>query len=1186
MTSFFLCGDSLAWQNKKKHFITSLLCASILSHSLLVHATILKEDEITSQSMIKKISPEGRVVLSSQHLQEIVDAKNPVLFHKISAILQDNFQQNPTLVGLDFSGVHWKKKALKNVLKPFHANGRILELTLDRARFTPNDIQTLNKFLPQSVRHLSLQDTNLSDFYFQGIAPSLSNLCTLNLSHNPLSNFILPALFKVITSSSHLQSLNLSYTFLDKGGVEGFQKAVSVAPQFMHLSLEGTSILQDPAYVELETLLKERSLRSSIVSVSDDGFIVLSSKKLQEAVQKRDPQIIKNIERAVQYTLYHQPNITGLDLSNVSWKKNVLKKILKFFQANNQILSLKLDHSHFTANDIQILGDFLPRSVQNLSLQKSDFTNFYFQGIAPSLLNLRTLNLSHNPISTLIIPTLTYLISTSLQLENIDLSYTSLDQDAAAELKKAVFISPKLMRLSLEGTKILQDIDYNVLETFLKERISGEASSSIVLQDLTAYDKKLPNPAKNQDEFQEKKISQEGIETPIQTVYSPVDWAALSEEDEEEVLPIKNSLEENSPSSQEDPESQFQRALSYEKGEEVPKDEGEALKWYLKAASKGYAQAQRKLGKMYLEGRGIVKDEKEAFKWFGKAAEQGDASAQSWLGKMYFEGEGIAKDEKEAFKWFGKAAEQGDASAQSWLGKMYFEGEGIAKDEKEAFKWFGKAAEQGSISAQSALGVLYRYGLGVTQSDQEAFKWYKQAADQRDREAQYYLGTMYAKGLGTSKNEEEAVQWYRKASEKGYAYAQYKLGVMYEMGRGVTQSDQEAFKWYKQATEQENIKAQNSLGKMYEKGAGVNKDEQEAVKWYRKAAEKGYAKAQYNLGRMYSEGKGVTQNEKEAMQWRLKAADQGRVEAQREIGYAYEIGKNIDPDLIKAFRWYLKAALQGDSWSEEQVSRTHRAVINTSLSAEKAKELYEECIQSTERSEKNLRVSQYLLGWFYETGTHISKNLREARSWYEISAAEGYREAQYKLGCMYLQEKGGVKKEKEGITWLEKSSNQGQEEAKYYLAGLFIEGKISSQAIENPLDLLRQGAIQGDSYSQFKLGDLCEKGGENRWYVTRDEEKAIEWYLKAAQQGNAEGLYKMGMMYKLGKINGNVNLTEAVKNFERAADQNNSEAQYELACMYKNGSGVVKNFPKSMELYRQAAGNGHVGAQRILRGGH
>ena len=70
----------------------------------------------------------------------------------------------------------------------------------------------------------------------------------------------------------------------------------------------------------------------------------------------------------------------------------------------------------------------------------------------------------------------------------------------------------------------------------------------------------------------------------------------------------------------------------YAKGEGVPENAAEAVKWWRKAAEQGQAKAQYGLGRMYATGRSVLKDDAEAAKWFRLAAEQGVASAQYGLG--------------------------------------------------------------------------------------------------------------------------------------------------------------------------------------------------------------------------------------------------------------------------------------------------------------------------------------------------------------------------------------------------------------------------------------------------------------------------------------------------------------------------------------------------------------------------
>jgi tellurite resistance protein len=116
--------------------------------------------------------------------------------------------------------------------------------------------------------------------------------------------------------------------------------------------------------------------------------------------------------------------------------------------------------------------------------------------------------------------------------------------------------------------------------------------------------------------------------------------------------------------------------------------------------------AQNHLGSCYQNGNGVPKDQAEAVQWYLKAAEQGYAIAQSNLGWCYDTGSGVDADETEAVKWHRKAAEQGDDTGQFNLGIHYEWGSGVAEDKAEAVKWYRKAAEQGYKKAREAVSRL------------------------------------------------------------------------------------------------------------------------------------------------------------------------------------------------------------------------------------------------------------------------------------------------------------------------------------------------------------------------------------------------------------------------------------------------------------------------------------------------
>ena len=71
-----------------------------------------------------------------------------------------------------------------------------------------------------------------------------------------------------------------------------------------------------------------------------------------------------------------------------------------------------------------------------------------------------------------------------------------------------------------------------------------------------------------------------------------------------------------------------------------------------------------------------------------KAAERGDANAQYRLGSCYSNGDGVETNKVEAVRWYRMAAEQGHAGAQGSLGMCYANGDGVETNKAEAVRWY------------------------------------------------------------------------------------------------------------------------------------------------------------------------------------------------------------------------------------------------------------------------------------------------------------------------------------------------------------------------------------------------------------------------------------------------------------------------------------------------------------------
>jgi hypothetical protein len=116
-----------------------------------------------------------------------------------------------------------------------------------------------------------------------------------------------------------------------------------------------------------------------------------------------------------------------------------------------------------------------------------------------------------------------------------------------------------------------------------------------------------------------------------------------------------------------------------------------------------------------------------------------------------------------------------------------------------------------------------------------------------------------------------------------------------------------------------------------------------------------------------------------------------------------------------------------------------------------------------------------------------------------------------------------------------------------------------------------------DSNEQNKLGVAYLKGDG----VQKDAARAVEWFRKAAEQGNPKAQNNLGVAY----LNGTGVSRDAVKAvewFRKAAEQGSRDAQYNLGVQYGYGTGVSKDAAKAVEWYRKAAEQGDRDAQRSL----
>ena len=144
----------------------------------------------------------------------------------------------------------------------------------------------------------------------------------------------------------------------------------------------------------------------------------------------------------------------------------------------------------------------------------------------------------------------------------------------------------------------------------------------------------------------------------------------------------------------------------------------------VKQATSGDVRAQHMAGELLRNAKKPIQNYSAAIKWYRKAAERGYSRSQFELGRMYAEGLGVRKNYARAADWFRLAANLSrHTGAQLALGDLYFHGRGVPSSYGVAIEWYSKAANQGDVAAQFILGQINKEGWGTDKNLIEAYKW-------------------------------------------------------------------------------------------------------------------------------------------------------------------------------------------------------------------------------------------------------------------------------------------------------------------------------------------------------------------------------------------------------------------------------------------------------------------------------
>ncbi len=192
-------------------------------------------------------------------------------------------------------------------------------------------------------------------------------------------------------------------------------------------------------------------------------------------------------------------------------------------------------------------------------------------------------------------------------------------------------------------------------------------------------------------------------------------------------------------------------------------------------------------------------------------------------------------------------------------------------------------------------------------------------------------------------------------------------------------------------------------------------------------------------------------------------------------------------------------------------------------------------------AEQGVAEAMYRLGRLYADGVSLSKDNALAFNWYRKAAGAGNSKAMASVASAHSNGRGTPKDPGQGEIWYQKAADAGSSDAMSHLYSCYKEGRCGLPKNQEMAD---------------------------RWI-----RKAIDLQTKAAQAGDEEAMFDVGVNYLKGRGVAQDN-ARAAQWFRRAADAGQINAMWFMGSLYENGEGVPEDRELAIQWYRKAAALG------------
>jgi len=169
-------------------------------------------------------------------------------------------------------------------------------------------------------------------------------------------------------------------------------------------------------------------------------------------------------------------------------------------------------------------------------------------------------------------------------------------------------------------------------------------------------------------------------------------------------------------------------------------------------------------------------------------------------------------------------------------------------------------------------------------------------------------------------------------------------------------------------------------------------------------------------------------------------------------------------------------------------------------------------------------------------------------------------------------------------------AESGDAGAAHMLSKMYFEGIGVPRDSTLAFKWTQRAAEAGVAQAQFQLAEFLEAGmqGGAGTQGEPDYAAALVWYHRAVQQAyplayyNLARLYAQGLGVERSEEQGQMLYRKAASELDVHAQKGDARAQEKLAYMYEKGIGVSRDINKALQWYRRAANQGWAEAEVSL----